>query len=85
MRSVVQGRYQLAFRKSAIGEEDLFDVSVDPVAQRDIAAQHPGIVRKLREEAMRVMRGDEAATGGAGAAPDDETRRQLQALGYVDP
>ncbi|MDB4433391.1 sulfatase-like hydrolase/transferase, partial [bacterium] len=85
LRSVVKGTYQLVFDQSREGRDSLFDIRADPLAQRDIAGQQPEVARSLRElglEVMRANRPPSVARDEERSELDEETRRQLQALGY---
>ena len=84
---MIRGRYQLIFDERQGGREQLYDIVADPLAQTDLAGRQPGLVAELREIAVPVMRANQA---GPGRTPDgeleldDETREQLEALGYGD-
>ena len=86
VRTVISDRYQLIV-DTASGARRLFDLAKDPFATVDVAAREPAVVATLAA-ALEAHR-SAAAARAAGAAPgaptaiDEETRRQLRALGYV--
>ena len=73
--------------------ERLFDIAADPMETTDLAAEHPGVVADLRAEYAAfadglIRRGDLVAQGAAAAGEpgtiDEQTKEQLEALGYLD-
>ncbi|HEX4952152.1 MAG TPA: sulfatase-like hydrolase/transferase [Thermoanaerobaculia bacterium] len=87
------GRYKLITAENDRILE-LYDLEKDPGEKTNLAAQEPSIVarlilalRKIRAENARRQAILEAAEGrvpGAVSAEDEETQRQLKAVGYVD-
>ena len=81
--SVRKGRYKLV-HESKNQTARLYDLSVDPLEQRDIAARKPDVVAMLRSEL-------DARIAALDRAPDDENRveldpeqlDELRELGYV--
>jgi arylsulfatase A-like enzyme len=66
------------------GREELYDLARDPDEQHDLAHEDAGTVRRLRETLARVMGGTPESPALHGDAPvPPETRRLLEALGYV--
>jgi arylsulfatase A-like enzyme len=71
-----------------IGVEELYDLSADPKEQTDLAPGHPAVLDELRELIAGFQR-DQGWTCGeevdrqALEGIDPETRRQLEAMGYV--
>src|SRR5207249_2351190 len=86
-RTVITDRRQLIVDTRSAVPSLLFDLDADPMEKADIAAREPAEVTRLAT-ALDAYR-QEAAPRAAGAPPpppaelDAETRRQLQALGYV--
>lgn len=79
-RSIVSGRWKLIQRTHL--RWMLFDLQSDPREQHDVAARHPMVVRHLRGLLGVAMQG-ETAHAAEETEIDDETREQLEALGYV--
>ncbi len=82
LRSVVSGQYQLIFNETRVGQELLFDVVADPLAQSDVAAQHPALVAEMRETAVEVMRDNRTAPPERPQELGPQMREALKALGY---
>jgi Flp pilus assembly protein TadD len=59
---------------------ELYDLSVDPHEQRDLASADPAQVARLREALARARQGE---TNAARSASDPEVAERLRALGYV--
>ena len=68
-------------------ESELYDLAVDPGERDDLAWHRADLHRDLLEQLRRLQaesaRRLEALGGAADATLDDETRRHLQALGYL--
>ena len=68
-------------------QESLFHIAEDPAELHDLSAERPGNLAELSDRlaskglAFRE-RGDEEA--GFVVAPDERTREQLKALGYLE-
>ncbi|HSL17811.1 MAG TPA: sulfatase-like hydrolase/transferase [Methylomirabilota bacterium] len=88
-------KYRLERPSDPSGEttQRLFDIVADPMETDDLAARHPEIVAELRtryEEFARSLADRTASPGDGEPGPtaphqiDEETRRQLEALGYVE-
>lgn len=69
------------------GQEELYDLSVDPREQHNVAAQNEPLLRDLRQRAGQVMQWNEGLAQelqhGEAFELDEETRDQLEALGYL--
>jgi len=59
--------------------QELYDLKDDPEQERNLAADHPDGVERLREKVHRIA--EAGATAGGG--PDAEQLEQLRSLGYV--
>ena len=86
--SVIRGRYKLVLPQSpSQGTEPmLFDLEADPAEQEDLAADRPEVV-----ERMLGLLADQNLAGEIVSAQeieddqlDEDVRRRLRALGYVD-
>ena len=62
---------------------ELFDLAKDPGELRDLASQHPAKVEEFARALRKEVRSAPALTGKAEIALDEETIRQLRALGYA--
>ncbi len=85
--SLIRGRYKLIElrRPGRAPSRQLFDWVEDPEEQRDLAAERPILAGRL----ARLLREQLEHSGRDGVpAPevevDEETRRRLQALGYIE-
>ena len=66
------------------GSYELFDLSADPGETKNLIAELPAQKDKMLPLLMKVLRQIAAATARRGnAGLDDESRRQLEALGYL--
>ena len=54
---------------------ELYDLQSDPAELRNVAAQHPELVREMRADLLHTMKV---------VVHDKETLEQLRALGYVN-
>lgn len=85
------GRFKAVCRSSGC---ELFDLELDPGETTDVSAAHPAALAALRDILGDHLARPVATCGLAAEAPghlagtevemDDETRRQLEALGYLD-
>ncbi|MBM4245162.1 MAG: DUF229 domain-containing protein [Deltaproteobacteria bacterium] len=85
-RTVVSRRHQLLHDVQR-DESHLYDLEADPTEQVDIAAQQPALVGQLLTVLRERLAENERRNPGRPAEQrpiDEETRRQLRALGYVD-
>ena len=85
--SVRMGPWRLIL-DTASGATLLYDLRSDPGALRDVSAQHPEVVERLRGllDAQRARDAALRAELGGSTAPgvlDEATRRELRNLGYV--
>lgn len=67
------------------GEDELYDLEVDPWELDNVIGQYPEIAARMSSQLEKSVR--EAYSNGKKDAPaqvDPELRRQLEALGYVD-
>jgi arylsulfatase A-like enzyme len=93
LASLRKGEWKLLWDLQT-GERRLHQLEHDPGEQRDLAGQHPELVRRLAEELRRhqletAERHRVLAAGGAPKPLEDRqlperTREMLRALGYVD-
>ena len=78
------GRYAKLDMRVDAGRAPLFDLESDPGEREDLASRRPELVDELRRALQARVRG--APAGELREAPvDDETRANLESLGYVDP
>lgn len=86
-RSLILGDHQLIFYESGPGNDALYDIAKDPLAQRNLAAEHPEVVTRLRQHATEAMAANQGPRVRGEETPvilDSKTREALRALGY-DP
>jgi arylsulfatase A-like enzyme len=87
-RSLVVGDVKLLADVPSHGRDEIYDLAADPGERRDLSG---GLWRRLRlrhrlsglAEANAELRRLLDAGDGAGPELDDETRRELEALGYL--
>lgn len=67
------------------GEEELYDLNLDPEETRNVATSNPAVARRFREEILRFRRIQMAkrSTIIEGVEIDDDLREQLRSLGYL--
>jgi|SRR5688572_28389966 len=85
-RTVVTDTHQLLYDVGT-GAVRLYDHVADPRARHDLAAAEPDLAARLAGEVKRrIEEATARRTHAAAPAPaiDPETRRELQALGYVE-
>jgi len=87
VRSIELDRWKL-MRTVATGKTELYDVSADPFEQRDVAAEHPEMVRHL---SLRMLSMVTEASERSDRYPRDEAAElseseleSLRSLGYVN-
>ena len=87
-RSLVQGRWKLIETRPLSGGKTrrlLYDRLDDPEELVNLADERPTLVRHLQRVLQQQIEfGKTGAVEAAEITIDDETRRQLEALGYVD-
>ena len=85
--SVQTERFKLE-RSGVPATEKLFDLERDPREERDVSAEHPDELARhralLRPFAEQAARAWDRAGPGTTRPLDDDMRRQLEALGYVE-
>jgi arylsulfatase A-like enzyme len=84
-RTVIGRDHQLLVR-GGTGKVELYDLRSDPTERVDVAADRPEVVARLREVLEeRAAHAARRNTGPAAGSPeiDARTRRQLEALGYL--
>lgn len=84
LKAVVVGRMKLI--RPETGAAELYDLAADPGEEHDLAAERPELVAELSHwlDAWAAARPAAGGTGPAGEKLDEETRRALRALGYLD-
>lgn len=86
LRSLVLDDLQLIFNDYAPGRDELYDLAKDPMAQRNLAAESPALVarlRKLGRQGMLDNQPNRAPEQGREGILDPEVHEQLKALGYA--
>lgn len=88
--ALIRGNYKLIASENDSALE-LYDVVADPGERRNLAAEKPEIVRAMLRRTRQIRRHDEErrratlrALGEVPAAEDEETLRQMKALGYLE-
>ena len=81
-KAVVWDGRKLVVRSDGVVQ--LFDLRTDPGETRDLAAADPATVRALRAILRRELGSADGAAPSDAIEIDDETRRQLRALGYLE-
>jgi arylsulfatase A-like enzyme len=83
LAAVVAGNWKLIL--SDRGEVELYDLDADPNEQRDRAAEQPDLAAGLRRFLDEWRAKAREPPSGAPTPPlDEETRKALKALGYVE-
>lgn len=84
-RNLKAARYgSMKFIWASDGRHELYDLAADPAEQTDMAAQQPETAVRLKEEAEHFIAGLKPVAGSQGPQlMDENVRRQLRALGYV--
>jgi hypothetical protein len=82
--SVQDGRFKYV-TSQVPAYERLYDLDADPLETRDVLAENPEEAERHRALLRRYLAGAPASRGaGAITAPDEATRKRLEALGYLD-
>jgi hypothetical protein len=76
-------KYILDFK---LGTEELYDLDSDSGETRNIAEANIGLASEFHEKALRFRKIETARRMGVSPAAkiDDELRRQLESLGYLE-
>jgi arylsulfatase A-like enzyme len=84
-RDVVEPNASVALRTPVwkLYDGRLFDLTADPGETRNVAASHADVALRLRQH-LRAAVAARPRPGKRVAAPDDEVRERLRALGYVE-
>lgn len=77
-----RGRYK-SVRHRGDGPSALFDLEADPGETRDVAADHPEVVRAHRERVAELTR-QLGTRRGADAEMSEDDAERLRALGYLE-
>jgi arylsulfatase A-like enzyme len=80
--SYIEGRWKLICDDRRGQSCRLYDLAEDPEETVDLAASQPKITAEMSRK-MRLYRDESKRFEGFQADPDEETRKQLEALGYV--
>lgn len=84
-RGIRVGRWKLISHPTTPGRAaELYDLATDPAERRDLAGRHPRAVRELEARLARQLADLRPVAESAAVAADEETRRRLRALGYLD-
>jgi len=81
LRALVIGRWKVIVPEG--GTPELYDVVADPGELHDVAAEHPDVVDRMATWLERWSQGDRHVTGEGAPRVDPETKKALEALGYV--
>jgi arylsulfatase A-like enzyme len=86
-RFIARSRYRLLLTEKT-GAVELYDFVADPAEQHDLAAAMPERAASLRSDLLAwrqqlAERGKAGAAAAPGGSVDEETEKQLKALGYV--
>lgn len=65
------------------GTEELYDLEQDAAEARNLAAQKPDIVKRLRNRVARIRAGERARFERHSADVDEQTEQSLRSLGYL--
>jgi arylsulfatase A-like enzyme len=81
--AVVEGNYKLVKHLSREGSDELYDRSLDPSEQTNVAQRNPDVVKRLEAELEDYL-GRSVAWEAPQVELDEMRLGQLRALGYVD-
>lgn len=79
MRALLDGRYKYVHGP----RPELFDLAADPRELLDLAATRPDLALEMKAKLASFIRAHAAPPGENVVPLDEETRRQLMALGYL--
>lgn len=79
-RAVIDGAWKYIWNEG--GAEELYRILEDPGETRDVAAEHPEVVERLRWLAASVLAEPDRAD--VPVPQNEQLRQKLEALGYVD-
>ncbi len=85
LRALVGDRYKLLWRER--GAHQLFDLEADPGEANNRAFREPEVARALRADLdafLATVPQPERSSEGPGVRVDDQTRRALEGLGYLE-
>lgn len=82
-RGLILGRWKLVHFPDGEESDRLFGLVGDPREQRDLADRRPRRVEKLLRRLVEEWAGLRPLPSAEGRAIDEETRRRLEALGYL--
>lgn len=83
LRSIRAGGLKLVWASD--GRHELYDLAADPWEAHNLIAERADAAGRLESDLKQALAGLKGAHGGAGTGPelDENTRRELRALGYV--
>jgi arylsulfatase A-like enzyme len=81
--SIIAKDYQM-IHDTPSGSMQLFNIKVDPLAQNNIAKDHPAILERLLSEYQKTYDHIPRFTEMPHRELDEQMREQLKALGYLD-
>jgi arylsulfatase A-like enzyme len=79
LRFVREGRWKLIHEPTP----ELYDLDADPAEAHDLAAGEGARVKQLRERLAQLLARPGETTADSQREIDEQTRRQLETLGYV--
>ena len=62
---------------------ELFDIRTDPRELKNLVAERPGVAAEMRDKLAEFLKRNSPPGAGRMTPVDEETRRRLEALGYV--
>lgn len=74
--------YMVYQREGSEPKELLFDRRADPMAEHDLSAERPEVVRQYSEQMGRIQQNLAPVVAREQASPDEETMQSLRDLGY---
>ncbi|MHC5209575.1 MAG: sulfatase family protein [Planctomycetota bacterium] len=80
--SIIDGRWKYT-RTEPDGRDHLYDLVQDPSERRNLAGEHPDLMDRLREALRAWHAAQRPGYASLSDGLDEETRQQLEELGYV--